>query len=133
MTLTTGDHMLRQGFALLAVLAVAPVHAAMIEYGVESATILGIQGSQYRLGETVYGGFTFDDAAPMTSHTEFISPYGIVSSSHYDMSDMAFWIDIGGDRFNAIGDDLMIQWTTTATTYELWYLTLHGDGEEIDG
>jgi hypothetical protein len=125
--------MLRRGFALLTILALSPAHAALIEYSFESKAITGIGGGHYILGDAITGGFLFDDAAPLISHNDYPSPFGLTTNSTYDMSNLSFWVTLGDDTFTALGDMLFIQATNTATGYDVWRLTMNGDGQEVDG
>jgi hypothetical protein len=125
--------MFRQGFALLALLAIAPAQASLIEYSFESKAITGIQGNRYLLGDTIAGGFLFDGAAPLVSHNDYPSPFGSTTNSTYDMSNLSFWVTLGADTLTAVGDMLFIQATDTATNYDVWKLTMNGDGQEVDG
>jgi len=134
--------MFHRGFALVAVLAVAPAHATLIEYsftaeltGARSVpfSVLGEFGLPVYGPSYVTGGLLFDDAAPRISYTEYM---GSGSTSTYDMSDLRFWVAVGDHVLTATGSQLTIsdappQPSPYAT--DRWILSMLGDGDEVNG
>jgi len=127
--------MLHRGFALIAALAVFPVHAGLIEYSFTSqvdtayghtppGAFGGLNG-----GDIVTGGFLFDDAAPrITTY-----PSGPGTTSRYDVSNLLLWVILGGQTFTATGDELYIQDRLYPWEDDRWYLTTNPDGHEVNG
>ena len=125
--------MFRKCFALVAVLAVAPVHAALVEYSFEALYIdPALSGSRYVFGDTLTGGFLFDDAAPQLSHNEYSNAgCGFCrpsSNATYDESALSFWITVGGTTYTGKGDLLGIAQVGVPDNVDSWVLTLLGDG-----
>jgi hypothetical protein len=87
--------MVNRGVALLALVALSPAHASLIEYSFTS-TVSRLGGTVHEdfgveVGDTITGGFLFDDAAARTSYKEDLIvgsngwATGVVSTSIYDM------------------------------------------------
>lgn len=136
--------MLHRGFAVLGLLAISPAHATLIEYSFTS-TIAGYGGNVgndfgVEVGDSIKGGFTFDDAAPMTAHQEGeIVGYdgwatGVATTSTYDMSGLPLWAKVGDQTVTATGDELVIADAPDRVYHpDAWRLVTHGDGRSING
>ncbi|HET7607761.1 MAG TPA: PEP-CTERM sorting domain-containing protein [Gammaproteobacteria bacterium] len=135
--------MSHRAIAVIALLAISPAHAALIEYSF-SGTLYwpypSWPSSSYEafgveLGERITGGFLIDDAAPRTSYTE---PRSGWSTSTYDMSDLRFWVAVGDHVLGATGTRLTIAdaapdpWGSPYHT-DRWILSMAGDGGEVNG
>ena len=136
--------MLHRGFALLAALAISPAHAALIEYSYSfrSESYAAYTNFGIPQGDTITGGFLFDDTAPRTSHTESPNgggiiglPDGILSTSIYDVSSLLLWVDVGDHRLTARGDELTIVDAPFGDFRysDLWRLTLRDDDDQTAG
>ena len=136
--------MFHRAIAVVALLAISPARATLIEYSF-SATLnpapfppyystttheaFGVAEGQH----VITGGFLFDDAAPRISYTEYM---GSGSTSTYDMSDLQFWVAVGDHVLTATGSQLTIsdappQPSPYAT--DRWILSMLGDGDEVNG
>ena len=142
--------MFHRGFALLAVLAITPAHATLVEYaftarvdGFTSIATVRVFGLNPN-GDTVTGGFIFDDAAPMTSHEEHqFGDYPVwYSSSTYDMSNLQMWVNVGDYLLTVTGGGVSISdapafgpWCTCGpdSFHDRWSLSASGDGNEVNG
>src|SRR5258706_14477218 len=109
--------MLHRGFARLDALAISPAAAELIEYSYSfrSESYAAYPNFGIPQGDTITGGFLFDDAAPRTSHTERPNggavvglPDGILSTSIYDVSSLLLWVVVGDHRLTARRDELTI-------------------------
>ena len=137
--------MFHRGFALLAVLAVAPAHATLIEYsftaeltGARSVpfSVLGEFGLPVYGPSYVTGGLLFDDAAPRTSYEE--GHLAGASSSTYEMSNLRLWVNVGDYVLTATGGALSIHDDPAALCgpncrKDTWDLGARGDGDEVNG
>src|SRR5690242_1516735 len=132
--------MFHRATAVVALLAISPAHATLIEYSFSaqlswpyfSYPDRSYEAFGVNVGDQITGGFLFDDAAPMTSHTE--SPYW--SSSTYDMSDLRFWVTVGEHVLGATGSQLTISdYLPQPSPYvtDRWTLSMLGDGNEVNG
>jgi hypothetical protein len=136
--------MLNRGVALLGLVALTPAHASLIEYSFTS-TITGLGGNVHEdfgveVGDSIPGGFVFDDGAVRTAYTEdLVVGYdgwatGVVSTSIYDMGNLQLWATVGSHRLTSTGDDL---WITDAPTHvyhpDLWRLQSTGSGQAVNG
>ena len=142
--------MFSRTIAAVALLAIGPAHATLIEYAftarvdgkVSIATLrdFGLNPN----GDSVTGGFLFDDAAPMTSHEEHqFYDYPVWSSSStYDMSNLRLWVNVGDYVLTATGGAVSIRddpafgpWCTCGpdTFHDRWSLSARGDGNEVNG
>jgi len=132
--------MFHRAMAVVALLAISPAHATLIEYSFSaqlSWPYRSFPDSSYEafgveVGDLITGGFLFDDAAARTSHTD---QYG-TSTSTYDMSDLRFWVTVGDHVLGATGSELAIadsapQPSPYAT--DRWGLSMLGDGDEVNG
>ena len=130
--------------AVPAFLSLFPAHAALIEYSFEaeiwrdSSTEVAVQAFGVQFGDTITGGFLFDDAAPRTSYSELTvldccgSP-AIVTTSTYDVSNLSMWVTIGDYVLNATGNNLTIRDAPyDPTRTDRWSLAMSGDGRELD-
>jgi PEP-CTERM motif-containing protein len=136
--------MLYRGVAVLGLLAVSPAHAALIEYSFTS-TIANYGSGVHEtfgveVGDTINGGFLFDDAAPRTSYSEdLIVGYdgwatGVAATSTYDMGSLRLWASVGDRMLTATGDELWIADSPPAVyNPDTWRLDMHGDGTVVDG
>src|SRR5262245_44178989 len=136
--------MLGRGVALLGLVALSPAHASLIEYAFTS-TITDLSGNVHEdfgveVGDTITGGFLFDDAASRTSYTEdLVVGYdgwatGVVSTSIYDMSNTALWAMDGRHRLTATGDDLWISDAPPQVYHpDLWRLQSTGSAQPVNG
>jgi PEP-CTERM motif-containing protein len=88
--------MVNRGVALLGLVALSPAHASLIEYSFTS-TVTDLGGNVYQdfgveVGDTITGGFLFDEAAARTSHQEdLIVGTGPLTSSELQVSDASEW------------------------------------------
>jgi PEP-CTERM motif-containing protein len=142
--------MFHRGFALLAVLAITPAHAALIEYSF-SADLTGAAGmsilEEFGLnprGDYVTGGFLFDDAAPMTLHQDTQYPGESEPSgsfSGYDMSNLRMWVNVGDYVLTATGAGVLITDQPRCvppvlcdpySRHDAWFLVA-GGGDEVNG
>src|SRR6185503_3352097 len=131
--------MLHRGFAVLGLLAITPAHATLIEYSFTS-TIAGYGGTVgndfgVEVGDSIKGGFIFDDAAPMTAHVEgeIVGNYGwatgVATASTYDMSGLQLWANVGDHMITATGDELFIgDAPDLVYNPDTWHLGMRGDG-----
>jgi hypothetical protein len=142
-------HMLHRVLTLLGLLLISPAHAALIEYSFNASALCvsPCQGALgIRTGDTITGGFLFDDAAPRTSYQEEQFPYhdyggqnlvAVRSESTYDMGNLLLWVTVGDQVFSARGDELFIRDVTPQSIYitvpDFWRLSLQGDGQNVDG
>jgi PEP-CTERM motif-containing protein len=136
--------MLYRGFAVLGLLAVSPAHATLIEYSF-SSTIAGYGGTVgadfgVETGDSIKGGFVFDDAAVQIAYTEDeIVGYdgwasGVATGSTYDMSALRLWADVGDKTVTATGDELFIGDAPTLVYHpDTWRLAMRGDGRAVSG
>ena len=143
--------MFKRGLALLAVLAVTPAHAALIEYSF-TAFVNGNSSNEMRFPAPleafglerqpwVTGGFLFDDAAPRTSYSEQLITSGLSpqlpylrTTSTYDMSNLRFWVNVGDHVLSATGTSLSIQdFESGVPIFDKWELNMLGDGQEVNG
>jgi len=142
--------MFHRGFALLAVLAVTPAHVTLIEYAFtarvdgNSSVATMMEFGLNPNGDSVSGGFIFDDAAPMTSHEEhqFFDYPAWTTSSTYDMSNLRMWVNVGDYVLTATGGVVSIvdspafgPWCACGpdTFHDRWSLSASGDGNEVNG
>jgi len=136
--------MLHRGFAVLGLLAITPAHATLIEYSFTS-TIAGYGGTVgndfgVEVGDSIKGGFIFDDAAPMTAHVEgeIVGNYGwatgVATASTYDMSGLQLWANVGDHMITATGDELFIgDAPDLVYNPDTWHLGMRGDGRAVNG
>ena len=136
--------MLHRGFAVLGLLAISPAHATLIEYSFTS-TIAGYGGDigndfGVEVGDSIKGGFVFDDAAPMIAHAEDeIVGYGgwatgVATASTYDMSGLPLWMKVGAHTVTAASDELLIEDAPDLVYHpDTWRLATSGDGRSING
>jgi len=99
---------------------------------------VAVQAFGVQFGDTITGGFLFDDAAPRTSYSELTvldccgSP-AIVTTSTYDMSNLSLWATIGNYVLGATGGNLTIRDAPyDPTRTDRWSLGMSGDGRGLD-
>lgn len=136
--------MLHRGFAVLGLLAISPAHATLIEYSFTS-TIGGYGGTVgddfgVEVGDSIKGGFVFDDAAPMTAHVEgeIVGTAGwatgVATASTYDMSGLQLWANVGDHLITATGDELFVgDAPDMVYNPDTWHLGAQGNGYSING
>jgi hypothetical protein len=136
--------MIHRGFALLGVIALSlPAHASLIEYSF-TATLCGCNFNSENLpysafglenGDTITGGFLFDDAAPLTGYSEqSMGVFGVLRAATYDMSNLLLWASVGDHLLNATGDSLtIVDAAPNPSILDRWGLTTRGDGREVNG
>jgi hypothetical protein len=135
---------LHRVLAVPALLALFPAHAALIEYSFEAeiwrdhSMEVAVQAFGVQFGDTITGGFLFDDAAPRTSYSELTvldccgSP-AIVTTSTYDMSNLSLWVTLGDYVLSAAGGNLTIRDAPyDPARTDRWSLGMSGDGRELD-
>lgn len=140
--------MFHRGFALLAVLAVTPARAALIEYSFtaeldpsrSSSTLYDEFGLVPFSRSFITGGFLFDDAAPMTSHRDYQINGASGSSSTYDMSNLRLWVDVGdyvlaatGSALGIFDDPNSVSCRCGPNVKDEWILSTRGDGDDVNG
>jgi hypothetical protein len=132
--------MFHRAIAVLALLAISPAHATLIEYsfsGTLNWPYQSFPSSSYeafgvKVGDSITGGFLFDDAAPRTSYTEQYR----TSSSTYDMSALRFWVAVGDYVLRATGSQLSIldsQPQLSPYVADRWTLSMLGNGDVVNG
>ena len=136
--------MVNRGVAILGLVALSPAHASLIEYSFTS-TVSNLGGNVHQdfgveVGDTITGGFLFDDTAARTSFKEDLIvgnngwATGTVSTSIYNMGNVLLWAMVGDQRLATTGNDLLI---TDAATHvnsaDVWRLHASGSGEQVNG
>jgi hypothetical protein len=139
--------MLRHGLALLTALAILPAHATLIEYsfsasltGADSpgfsslASLRAYEAFGVEAGDSITGGFLFNDEAPRTAYEAFPRE----SRSTYDMSDLQLWVAIGDYVLRSTGSGLEIRDSApdsfnSPLPKDRWTLSLAGNGDEVNG
>jgi len=136
--------MLHRGFAVLGLFAISPAHASLIEYSF-SSTIAGYGGSVgddfgVEVGDPIQGGLLFDDAAPMTAHSqsEIVGVdgwvTGVATMSTYDVSGTQLWANVGDHTITATGDELFIADAPDLVyNADTWHLAMAGDAHWVNG
>lgn len=136
--------MLHRGFAVLGLLAISPAHATLIEYSFTS-TIAGYGGSVgndfgVEVGDSIKGGFIFDDAATRTAYVEdeIVGnngwATGVATASTYDMTGLQLWVNVGDHMVTATGDELFVgDAPDLVYNPDTWHLETRGDGYSING
>ena len=136
--------MVNRGVALLGLVALSPAHASLIEYSFTS-TVTNLGGNVHQdfgveVGDTITGGFLFDDSAARTSFNEDLIvghdgwATGVATTSIYDMGNVLLWAMVGDQRLTSTGDSLLITDAPTQVySADVWRLQASGSGQDVNG
>ena len=122
----------RHGLALLALLAVSPAHATLLDYSFEGQSRPSADETfGLEIGGTISGALLWDEAP-----TQFGEPYpGTASTSSYAMSNLLWWVILGDQTFTARGGKFAMRDTPSSlpASDDVWDFTRHSDRYETDG